>query len=76
MGYRMTVGELVKACEGNKFILLRHAKLGLVGMNCGVMKISLKQTPRKNDQLTNMIGYIVCSFHEYINYKTPFVQTK
>lgn len=68
----LTIGELIKALQRNRFILARFIDGDLVGINSGVLKILCKK-PFDTNQQTNYTSFKPCSFIEYINYKTPFL---
>lgn len=76
MGYRMTVSEVVKALNANKYILARCYYQGLFGVNCAIMKTKHTKRARKQrhgGQKTTIVGFIPCSFHEYLSHKKGFV---
>ena len=71
----LTVSQLIKACNNNRFIAVRYTDNSLVGINCGIVKIKsiqLKNEGRLNNK-TNYISYKPIDFHTYINLKTPFI---
>jgi hypothetical protein len=73
--YTLTVETLIKACKNNKYIAIRHKDNSLVGINCGIA--SLKSTQLKNQNRlknkTNITGYKIINFQEYITLKKPFI---
>lgn len=74
--FRLTVGQLNKAIDENKYIIVRDAYNNLYGVNCAVFrtKIGIKRR-RKHKPETRLIytGYYPCDLHEYINYKNPII---
>ncbi len=68
----MTVQQLINACLINKYILVRHEKDGLIGLNGKIAKLKFLKKGKPN-QATWIQGFIPCSFNQYINYKTPFL---
>ena len=71
----MTVKNLIKACKENKYILLRHELGFVLGVNCKAPFIDKRPIINENRE-TQYIGFIPCSFMEYISNKNPFVKSK
>jgi hypothetical protein len=67
----MMVSQIKKACEENRFIVLRHASGFLMGVNCRVA--TLKKLEDKVDLETDYMSFYPASFHEYISLKAPFI---
>lgn len=68
----LTTNQLVKACEENRFLLLRD-NVGVYGFNAAVAKLKRVAERRKADLETNYVSYRPCTFMEYLNYKIPFI---
>jgi hypothetical protein len=63
----MTVKQLEKACQENKYILLRYYDGYLTGVNCKVAKLARKRKPLlKDTDKTDYIGFIPCNLDQYI----------
>jgi len=69
----LTFYQLKKACDENKFILLRSVDGKLSGVNTKIAEIILKHKKYKNSHKSKYIGFIPCNFQEYINYKISFI---
>ena len=67
----ITVGKFREIMSEHKYIIVRHEDGDLVGINCAITTI-LDKRPHPNNQYTRYYSWRVCSFHEYLNYKTPF----
>ena len=71
----LTVKQLIKACENNKYIACRKLNNQLIGVNCKI--VYLKSIRQKNENslqnLTNYISFKPINFSEYIRLKTPFI---
>jgi hypothetical protein len=73
--YTLIVETLIKACKNNKYIAIRLTDNSLVGINCGIANLKSTQLENENrlKNKTNIIGYKIINFHEYITLKTPFI---
>lgn len=69
----LTVAQLKKICENNKYILLRYPDGEVHGLNCGVSSIVLKRKNYPPDQNTDYISWRACGLEEYIQNKIPFM---
>ena len=69
----MTVKQIKKVCSEHKYILLRLESGALVGINCKIGKFAEKMHEYSDTHETKYVSYIPCSFHEYLNYKYPFI---
>jgi len=71
----LTANQLKKACEENKFILVRMKSGRIWGMNCklGLMVPFLKL---HGNYETPWIGFKPCSYNEYLTYKAPMALHK
>ena len=71
--YHMTARQVQKACKKHPYLLFRNQDLSLVGLNGSIAKIAQKKGIIKPRILTSFIGFIPCSFQQYIFYKIPFI---
>ena len=69
----LTVAQVSKACAENKYLLLRYNSGCLIGVNGIMAKIARRKIPLKDTDKTGVIGFIPCSFDEYLTHKTPFI---
>ncbi len=67
----MTVGELIQACEENRYLLVR-VNGRLVGINGKVAKLKIPNIG-KMDEECHAESYRPCSFNEYISKKIGFI---
>lgn len=67
----MTIGNVKRAMARNPYNLFRHGDGDLIGVNSRILSFS-KQLKQPESLQTNLIGFIPCSFQEYITHKTPF----
>jgi hypothetical protein len=75
MGY-LKVKHLKKACEENKYILVRFRSGKLMGINTKIADIAFNRKDYKLNSKTGFTGFIPCDFQTYITYKTPFIKSK
>ena len=71
--FRIKVGQLKKACQENKYIIVRNTDNSIFAINCKVSNIILKRKMYYDNDNTRYIGYYPCNFQEYITYKTIFL---
>jgi hypothetical protein len=71
--FRITVSQLKKACDENKYIIVRDYDNNIWAINCKVSSIALKRKPYDYNQNTKFIGFYPCSFQNYITYKRGFL---
>lgn len=70
---RLTVGQLKKACDEFKYLLVRFPSGNKMGINTGVSRIATKKKTYNDFSLTDFIGFEPCSLNEYITHKHPFL---
>jgi hypothetical protein len=69
----LTIRQLLKICQENKFVLLRDsANDQLHGVNCKIALLAAKHPLGCLDQETKFYSWQSCTFNEYINLKLPF----
>ena len=68
----MTVKELLNACSKHRYILVRHERLGLVGMNCAIANLTNLKKGSPNEE-TWIQGFLPCSFSQYLSNKRPIL---
>lgn len=72
----MTQQQLHKACEDNKFILLRDSATGIaLGHNCAMTKLARFDKYKNSKKSTKWSGFHPCGFQEYISKKLTFLGT-
>jgi hypothetical protein len=71
--YYLTKGDLKRACEENRFILLTHVNGFTVGLNCNIALLGAQRKPYSEKEQINFIGYQRCDFMEYLTYKARIV---
>lgn len=71
----ITVKQLIKICNENKFIVVRYKNGDAGAINCKVATIPsrLKRAEANIDLETRFVSYYPCDLHEYISLKQPFV---
>lgn len=74
MGKYMTIGQLKKAMERNRYLILINGQGIRMGHNSKVAKIILNRKDYKMTAETNFIGFQPCSFQEYLSTKIPFTK--
>ncbi len=67
----MNRNQIRKACEKNKYLLLRLYSGYQMGINCKVIDFQIKKN--HGNQETDYISYRPCGFMEYISNKHPFI---
>jgi hypothetical protein len=67
----MMVSQIQKACEENRFIVLRSRSGFTMGVNCRVK--NLKRFKDAIDLETDYISFYPVGFQEYISLKAPFI---
>jgi len=68
----LTIGQLLKICQNNKFVLLRDsANHQLHGVNCKIALLAAKQPLGFFDQETRFYAWQPCTIHEYISHRMP-----
>lgn len=73
---RLTVAELDKICKAHRYILARHYKGHVVGMNCRIATIARRVKNLVDTDVTKVISYAPCDFMTYITYKLPLSVTR
>lgn len=68
----MKVEELKKACDDNKYIIVRTYGGQTHAFNCKAADIAMKKAAGPKME-TNYISFSPCSFQEYISKKIPFI---
>ena len=77
--YTMTVSQLERALNNNRYILLDldWGSCGyMMGINCKIAKLKSMLASRRlrhGNSLTDFHGFRACSFQEYITHKNSFV---
>lgn len=70
MDYRMTIGQVRKACKGKKYILLWDAYKGWTGVNTYILNMS-KIKSKHGNMKSRFISFKDCDIQEYITHKIP-----
>jgi hypothetical protein len=70
----MTVGELIKACEANRFLLVRPQIGPPYAVNARIWPIIQRRERNPMDKRTKIISFRPCGYQEYISNKIPFQQ--
>ena len=70
----MTVKSLKEACKKHPYILLRFASGYQMGINSKIAHIALKLNGYDDNQLTDFVSFLPCSFYDYISHKAPFMR--
>ena len=68
----MTVSQVRKASIGKKYLLLRHYRLGLIGINTKAMNYKNNRAKHGNRK-TGYIGFIDCDLMGYITHKIGII---
>lgn len=73
--YYMSVSQVENAMRNNDYILLRLSRGRVVGVNCRILKtqkIKKDLLELDKDKIIPYIGFIPCSFQEYLSNKEGF----
>ena len=74
MAKNLTIGQLTKACNSHKYLLLRFKDNTVMGINTKISELSHKRFSHNNETETQFISYRPCGFHSYISNKYPFIK--
>lgn len=68
----LTMTEIRKACENNKFLQLRYNDNTVVGINCRIMGLS--KIKHKDTFITDFVSFYPINFNQYLSIKVPFIR--
>lgn len=63
----LTIRQLLKICQENKFVLLRDLNHQQHGVNCKIALLAAKYPIGLLDQETKFYSWVPCTIHEYIS---------
>ena len=73
MIYRLTVSDLFKVCNENKYFILRDKYGDKYAINGKAALIGYKRKNRNPKAKTIFISFEPCDFNTYISLKEPFI---
>lgn len=69
----LTIKQLKKICQNNKYILLRTDNMRLIGYNTALKDISIRKHKPKGTDFTSFVSWQPCDFQTYISYKVGYI---
>lgn len=68
----LTIAQVKKASNSNKYLLLRFASGHLMGINSGCVKKAIQRSKKHLNSKSDFVSFVPVGLNEYINYKHPF----
>jgi len=68
----ITIGQLLELCKKHRYMIVRDQNGQKYGLNGRLHEIARRRNKHKLDKETNIVSFMACGIHEYINYKIPY----